>query len=284
MKELYFKKKVFPFVKKLYVENYIEKYVKDNETYLLNFIDCKFYIKNYKIHRENGPAITSNNGDEEWYQNGQLHRENGPAIEKNNGEKVWYINDKIHRDDGPAIEWDDGDEEWYKNGELHRENGPAVIRKEIKEWWRNGQRHQEDGPAMEWSNGTKKWFINGKLHRLNGPAIEYINGDEEWYVNGKYHRIDGAAIIYNNTPVEEYEEYCENLEIIPNENKMNYFINDIEYSEERYYKIVKLIERSEKKIVDKYARMWYEKCDKIGSKIYYGNMERGWKEIEKLYI
>ena len=48
--------------------------------------------------------------------NGKLHRTDGPAIESVNGDKYWYKNDKLHRADGPAIELADGDKYWYLNG------------------------------------------------------------------------------------------------------------------------------------------------------------------------
>ena len=92
------------------------------------------------IHREDGPAVESANGDKKWYLNGKLHREGGPAVEYNDGEKAWYINGKCHREDGPAVEDTDGYKEWYLNGKLHR----------------------EDGPAIEYTNGYKAWYINNK--------------------------------------------------------------------------------------------------------------------------
>ena len=95
---------------------------------------------NWKLHREDGPAIEWGNGDKHWYVNDKLHREDGPAIECSNGTKNWVVNGIFHREDGPAIEWSNGD----------------------KEWWVNGKRHREDGPAVEWSDGTKWWYINDK--------------------------------------------------------------------------------------------------------------------------
>ena len=61
------------------------------------------------------------NGTKYWYLNGMLHREDGPAVEvewgDNYGVKKWYLNNKLHREDGPAVEWDDGDREWFINNE-----------------------------------------------------------------------------------------------------------------------------------------------------------------------
>jgi len=51
-----------------------------------------------------------------WYKNNKLHREDGPAVEYSTGNKKWYINGLLHRVDGPAVEHD-GTKYWYLNGE-----------------------------------------------------------------------------------------------------------------------------------------------------------------------
>ena len=61
-------------------------------------------------------VITSPNGDKYWYREGKYHREDGPAIERSDGTKYWYKEDKFHREDGPAIEYADGTKHWYYNG------------------------------------------------------------------------------------------------------------------------------------------------------------------------
>ena len=63
----------------------------------------------------NGLVIYSN-GDKYWYKNDKLHRENGPAVESPNGDKAWWINGKCHRVNGPALEYADGKKVWYING------------------------------------------------------------------------------------------------------------------------------------------------------------------------
>ena len=50
------------------------------------------YYLNGKHHRENGPAVTYNDGDMSWSLNGKYHREDGPAIERAKGTKYWYLN------------------------------------------------------------------------------------------------------------------------------------------------------------------------------------------------
>ena len=54
----------------------------------------RYYNKNGKFHREDGPAIEYPIGRKYWYLNGKFHREDGPAIEYENGDKFWCINDK----------------------------------------------------------------------------------------------------------------------------------------------------------------------------------------------
>jgi hypothetical protein len=51
-----------------------------------------------------------------WTKNDKLHREDGPAIEKYDGSKYWYINGQYHREDGPAVEHANGAKEWWLNG------------------------------------------------------------------------------------------------------------------------------------------------------------------------
>jgi hypothetical protein len=54
-------------------------------------------------------------GDKFWYKDGKFHREDGPAVEYIDGTKYWFINGQYHREDGPAIEHANGDKSWYLN-------------------------------------------------------------------------------------------------------------------------------------------------------------------------
>ena len=56
------------------------------------------------------------NGDKFWYKNEKLHRENGPARDYADGDKFWYKNGKCHRDGGPAHEYNGNKDYWY-NGQ-----------------------------------------------------------------------------------------------------------------------------------------------------------------------
>ena len=48
-------------------------------------------LPNGKLHREDGPALESNDGIRAWYKNGYYHREDGPAVEYSNGDKLWCL-------------------------------------------------------------------------------------------------------------------------------------------------------------------------------------------------
>ena len=106
-------------------------------------------ILHYKciLHNIDGPAIIRINGDHIWYKDGEIHRENGPAMITNNKE-VWYKNGLLHREDGPAmiLKHDNNkqSEFWYLNNVLHKIDGPAIKKYNtktntfIEEWWENG--------------------------------------------------------------------------------------------------------------------------------------------------
>lgn len=54
-----------------------------------------------------------------WFKNGLKHRDNGPAIASDDDQEVhWYREGLKHRDDGPAITLSDGTSRWYVNGEV----------------------------------------------------------------------------------------------------------------------------------------------------------------------
>jgi hypothetical protein len=83
---------------------------------------------------EDGATILDD-GAKVWIKDGKIHRENGPAAIYD-GTKYWYLNDKLHRVDGPAIEREDGTIEWWLNdreytfeeflGELPKEDAIMV--------------------------------------------------------------------------------------------------------------------------------------------------------------
>ena len=75
----------------------------------------KWYNKEGKLHREDGPAIIRPNNDREWLISGKLHRTDGPAATRTNGTKEWFQNGELHRTDGPALEYADGTKYWFLN-------------------------------------------------------------------------------------------------------------------------------------------------------------------------
>jgi hypothetical protein len=86
-----------------------------------------------------------NNGSKEWFLNDQVHREDGPAMESDDGTKYWYTNGLINRKDGPAIEYANGNKAWYINGNCHREDGPAIEYSDgTKSWYINGVNYTEE--------------------------------------------------------------------------------------------------------------------------------------------
>jgi hypothetical protein len=71
--------------------------------------------ENGVLHREDGPALIYNNGEENWYKRGRLHRENGlPAIIKKEY-KLYMVNGRRHNEYGPGYENIDGTVWWYLN-------------------------------------------------------------------------------------------------------------------------------------------------------------------------
>ncbi len=60
-------------------------------------------------------GLVIEDGTKFWYKDDKLHREDGPAAEYSNGTIFWLINDNLHREDGPAIEDSDGTKYWYIN-------------------------------------------------------------------------------------------------------------------------------------------------------------------------
>ena len=76
----------------------------------------KVWIKNRMLHRLDGPAIISEEGQEAWFKDGEPHRINGPAVTLKGGTRSWFQNGHLHRLDGPAILTISGYEDWRLNG------------------------------------------------------------------------------------------------------------------------------------------------------------------------
>ena len=61
---------------------------------IIDWAGNKYWYKDDKSHREDGPAIELINGDKYWFQNGQWHRLDGPALEYASKIKYWYYQGK----------------------------------------------------------------------------------------------------------------------------------------------------------------------------------------------
>jgi len=92
------------------------------------------YNQSNELHSfDDNPAITYFSGDKYWFKNGKIHRDNGPArilIYKSLIVKHFYCQDGLyHRVAKPAyIEWKDGIkiyEAYYIKGNRHNLEGPA---------------------------------------------------------------------------------------------------------------------------------------------------------------
>ncbi len=214
------------------------------------------WYKNGELHREDGPAIEYTSGDKFWYKNDKKHREDGPAVELANGTKKWYIDGVQYSEE----EYNKKVKELKTQTKLETESEKQMTKHTKAEWHsngrslpdgsyidsigdvcyiKNGKRHREDGPAIEWADGHKEWCVNGKLHRDGGPAIEYANGDKEWYKNGKRHREDGPAIEWANGGKMWFitgKKHREDGPAVEWDSYKEWYINDIQYSEEEYNK------------------------------------------------
>ena len=61
--------------------------------------------------------VVDEKGTRRYYnKDNRLHRTNGPAVEYADGTKRWLQNDQYHRIDGPAMEYPTGDNRWFING------------------------------------------------------------------------------------------------------------------------------------------------------------------------
>jgi hypothetical protein len=93
---------------------------------------------------KNGSYFDEEDQTTKWFKDGIIHREDGPAIISPNGNQAWYQNGVFHRVGGPALEMaDENMYQWCQNGLLHREDGPAVMMKDIIEWWIHGVQYSE---------------------------------------------------------------------------------------------------------------------------------------------
>jgi len=191
---------------------------------------------------------------------GMKHREMVDSSEK--GTIKIYYNGIQHSEIGPAELRENGTSVYYQFGLKHCEYGPAIIDQltESKYWYYYGIPHNVDGPAYmnhKRNRATMTGYMQyGLMHRVDGPA--YIKTDEQseytaWYQHGRFHRQSGPAIIHksNEWNMEEEMYYTEgrleNLQgpaIVSRQNnneRRDYYIDDLKYSKKKYNKIMKYV-------------------------------------------
>jgi len=61
---------------------------------IIDKFGTEFWYKDGDLHREDGPAVITEDGEEYWFRNNLLHREDGPALIPKEGSKAYYLNDK----------------------------------------------------------------------------------------------------------------------------------------------------------------------------------------------
>ena len=183
------------------------------------------YLVHGKLHRLDGPALITRQGDKEWWQYGQRHREyNQPAVHRSSGHQEWWLRGRLHRRQGPTIIDSYGNQSWHQHGRLHsmthpvkvlrfdgfkfhetskkvwmlgdlecRLDGPAITASRYQCWMQFGKEHRSGSHKSTsrtfHTNGTvtKNWRVAGRLHRIEGPAVstKYSNQDDEYWLFGK---------------------------------------------------------------------------------------------------
>jgi len=138
-----------------------------------------------------------------YLKDGKLHREDGPALVWKNGKYFkYYINGILHREDGPALV-SKHITEYRINGILHREDGPAFIKRKddilIEKWYLNGKIHRQlnDGPAILFKNKDKVIY-------------------QEWTEYGVSFKKENAKLLYD--PINCF--YCGHLNYLENWQKI----------------------------------------------------------------
>jgi hypothetical protein len=86
-------------------------------TGIIDYGFYKIWCLNGKAHREDGPAVVRDTGEQIWYDAKLgLHRLDGPAWVHPNGRKEWHVANELHRLDGPAVENPDRENLWFIDG------------------------------------------------------------------------------------------------------------------------------------------------------------------------
>lgn len=147
--------------------------IEELETIAYSFGTSYLSLPNRKLFypKNTDEPYVNEKGHQYWIKNDTFHRDDGPAIITDNS-KIWMRNGLTHRDDDFPAVITDAKKQWFKYGRLHREKGPAeifflknnIITSEC--WYQNGFRHRIDGPAIIRRDGhgeQKQWCIDGTV-------------------------------------------------------------------------------------------------------------------------
>ncbi len=77
--------------------------------------------KEYIWYKLQGYNIDADTDRVIWWLNGKRHREDGPAVIWEDGDQWWSLNDNLHRTDGPAVICADGTQRWFLNDRAYTE-------------------------------------------------------------------------------------------------------------------------------------------------------------------
>ena len=76
--------------------------------------------------KKNGLHI-NHEGTKYWYKNGKIHRDDGPAVIHPDGTQYWLKNGKYHRDDGPAVIYPNGVQRGYKDDQPYEPSAHDLM-------------------------------------------------------------------------------------------------------------------------------------------------------------
>lgn len=155
------------------------------------------------------PSMTLTKNNEIHYKIGHvLHREDGPAVITEEGLEVWFFNGLVHREDGPAVVCSGANlgvyssPSYFLRGKRQFLGGRQSLGFQkcgFKVWYLNGMVHRVGGPAIEYDNGSFEYTVNNRHHRENDVCLYDVKNNCSCYcLNGNYHREDGPAVIHHN--------------------------------------------------------------------------------------
>ena len=210
---------------------------------------------------EQGVLVIENYKSFFFLKNNLLHSDDGPALMKK-GDILNYVRKKINisqflsvipefdEDENFCDFWEQANF-WYKKGILHRDDDePAIIAV-------NNLDERFRGEEI-----FKIYIINGIIRRKDISLPSIIISPYKVYTNskGQLNNIIGPAIYHRSS--EDYDYY---------------YINGVIHTEEEW-------ENKRMELAIKYARVWYQKCDKPGTKIWDNNIKKGWDGIKSLQL